>query len=100
MIRAAKVTLDKDRNFVFDLNTMARYEDVTGKSSFKIAEELSASSIRALLWAGLVHEDEALTLQDVGSLITPFNMESISNAINSAIGRASPPEDAEKSPKN
>jgi hypothetical protein len=75
------INLDKPREMVFDLNAMAAYEDATGKSAFAISENINAGSIRALLWATLMHEDDTLTIKDVGKMIHPGNMQEISEKI-------------------
>jgi hypothetical protein len=79
------INLDKPRKLKFDLNAMAAYEDSTGKSAFTIGEDISAKSIRALLWASLIHEDSELTIEDVGSMIHTGNMQEITQKINKLV---------------
>lgn len=79
------INLDKPRNLRFDLNAMSAYEEVTGKSAFNIGDDISAKSIRALLWASLIHEDDQLTLDDVGSMIHTGNMAEITSKINQLV---------------
>lgn len=81
----ATIQLDKLRSLRFDLNAMAAYEDITGKSAFSIGDDISAKSIRALLWASLIHEDDKLTLEDVGSMIHTGNMSEITAKINTLV---------------
>jgi hypothetical protein len=56
------IELDKMRTLRFDFNAMADFEDVYGKSLMEILATgaISFSAIRALLWAGLKHEDRQL----------------------------------------
>lgn len=95
------INLDKPRKLVFDLNAMSAYEEVTGKSAFEIGEEATASSIRALLWACFIHEDDTLTLSDVGKLIHAGNMQEISKKMNQVIKTSSETdEEKDESTKN
>ena len=79
------IDLDKPRSLRFDLNAMAAYEDATGKSAFAIGDNISATSIRALLWACLIHEDDTLTIEQVGRLIHTGNMQEITTKINKLV---------------
>lgn len=95
------INLDKPRKLVFDLNAMSAYEEATGKSAFEIGEAVTASSIRALLWACFIHEDESLTLKDVGKLIHAGNMQEITQKINSAVKTSTQTgEESDQSTKN
>jgi hypothetical protein len=76
------IELDKVRHLRFDLNAMSAYEDATGNSSFSIGDNINAKNIRALLWASLIHEDEDLTIKQVGHMIHPGNMTYITNKLN------------------
>ena len=86
------IKLDKVRHVRLDLNAMASYEEVTGKSMFKGVdlENMGAIELRALLWSCLVHEDGKLTLKQVGSFITVQNMNEVSTNIASAFSDAMP----------
>ena len=95
------INLDKPRSLRFDLNAMAAYEDATGKSAFAIGDNISATSIRALLWASLIHEDKTLTLEQVGSLIDTGNMTEITSKINQIVQTSSDTGDeAEENPND
>ena len=80
-----QIQLDKVRSLRFDLNAMAAYEDVTGKSAFAIGDDINAKSIRALLWACLIHEDYKLKIEDVGAMIHTGNMQEITTRINELV---------------
>lgn len=98
---SAKITLDKERNLLLDMNAMAEFEKETGKSLMNGAslKEMSAGDFRALLWACLVHEDESLTVKQVGSLVHAGNLAGVSNAIVQAFEAAMPePEGNDQSP--
>jgi hypothetical protein len=93
------IDLDKPRSLRFDLNAMAAYEDATGKSAFAIGDNISATSIRALLWACLIHEDDTLTIEQVGRLIHTGNMQEITTKINKLVQTSTDTgEEAEENP--
>ena len=82
--RYVEIVLDKPRKLCFDMNAMAGFEDATGKSFFEWSQNMSkmtAKDLRAFLWSCLVHEDEKLTIQMVGSFINRENMESIQESL-------------------
>ena len=61
---------------------------------FLSAKKMTAKTTRALIWACLVHEDSALTLEQVGALLNPKNSLKVSMALNRAL-LASAPESGE-----
>ena len=85
-----KIQLDKERNFELDLNAMVIFEELTGKSLFKgaLSQDMSAKELRALLYAGLKHEDKSLTEEQVGGMITLDNMSRIAETLTKAWGLA------------
>ena len=87
-----KVTLDKPRIIMFDLNALAAFEETTGRSVLNglSLEGLAVKDLRALFWAGLLHEDPDLTLQQVGAIVHPGNLMYIFKQINIAMGLAMP----------
>jgi len=69
-----KITLDKERTLLFDLNTLVDLEEEYGDIEVAF-EGLSSGKMkptRKLLWIALKHEDENLTEMEVGKLI-PLN---------------------------
>lgn len=81
----------KERTMILDLNAMATYEEVTGKSLFNAdMKSIGAKELRALLWACLIHEDESLTLKQVGAWITGDNMGEVAQKLSAARGEAIP----------
>lgn len=90
-----RITLDRDRTLILDLNAMCDFEEVTGKNMLKGMEtEFSSLDLRALLWACLKHDDEELTLEQVGGMIHGGNMESISEQLMDAWLSAMPEAEA------
>lgn len=61
------------RNLKYDVNALADFEQETGMG---FAELLSKRAVfaaaRALIWAGLKHEDRALSIERVGELISDY----------------------------
>lgn len=76
------IQLDRERNLRLDLNAMAEFEDLTGKSLFTIGEKLQeAKYIRAMLFVTLKSGGESIELNEVGSLIDMDNFGYISEKL-------------------
>jgi len=96
------ISLDKERHLLLDLNAMVSFQEATGKNLFKesvakaLARDMSPMDLRALLWACLLHEDEALTLKQVGSWIHAGNTAEISAGIMEAWSKAIPEVEAKQ----
>lgn len=58
----------KQRTLKFDLNALCLFEEAAGIGITEALQKRSMSAIRALLWAGLIHEDPLLTVDDVGKM--------------------------------
>ena len=70
-LRRNPVTIELDgrqRVLKYDLNALCLFEESTKQGVREALQELRMSSIRALLWAGLIHEDPLLTIEDVGKM--------------------------------
>jgi len=91
----------QERTIKLDYNALCSFEQVTGKSFLKFADDLEKqgllsmqlSDLRALLWAGLLHEDEKLKITDVGNLLKfddAEHIQKILSAIVDAINEAFP----------
>ena len=90
------ITLDKKRNIRFTLNALAEIEDSLGVPLSKLSEvELGVKSVRTMLWAGLIHEDEALTEREVGNMVDFDNLEEVQAKVSEAFAVAT----AKNSPK-
>jgi hypothetical protein len=95
------IELDKPRRLLFDLNAMAAYEKETGDNFLDLPKKaVSATLLRVVLWAGLIHEDKALTIDQVGAMLDPENMVSVQEKIVKAVSVNSPevPEKQEGEP--
>lgn len=88
------IQLDKERSLLFDLNSFAEIEEIYGSVEEAMAalEKGSLKAVRAILWAGLIHEDVSLTLQRVGAMITLPELPLISESIKQAFEESMPAE--------
>jgi len=86
------IELDKKRNFLYDLNAMISFEEITGKNTLQGINpaDLSAKDFRALVWACLIHEDKELTLEQVGAMFHSRNMDEMANRLSAALEAAIP----------
>jgi len=93
-----KIQLDKIRKLKLDLNAMAIFEETAGLSCFDQVtwEKMSARTVRALLWAALLHEDSTLTLTDVGGFVSMENLEYVTGKLMEAWQKAAPKAEGEK----
>lgn len=82
------IDLDKERHLRLDLNAFCLLEDAYGDAFAVLegAEKGSIKALRAVVWAGLAHEDEALTEKEVGRMINPGNLAEVSQTIQEIIG--------------
>jgi hypothetical protein len=77
-----EVKLDKKRNLHYDMNALAEIEDALGVQLSELADvKMTIKNIRAILWAGLIHEDPELTPQSVGALVDLENLEEVQEAV-------------------
>ena len=96
---SVKITLDKDRTLLFNLNAMVSFEEATGKNLMDgtfDSKDMSLRDLRAILWACLIHEDETLTEREVGSFITPDNMIRVTSVLKEAFEVAMPESEGKK----
>lgn len=87
--------LDKKRHLRFDLNAFAELEEVYDSvdDALKAMEKGRLKAVRAVLWAGLVHEDEDLTLKDVGRFVTLDTFGDLAKTLGEAIKKGMPRQD-------
>jgi len=66
-------TVVKKRTLRFDINALADFEQETGMGFGQLmATRAVFATARALLWAGLKHEDRTLTVEKVGTLLGKY----------------------------
>lgn len=88
---AITVELDKPRTLILDFNAFAAFREATGKELpdlvsglYKFDEQtgaliadkaawMTSGQILAMVWAGLLHEDPSLTMQQVGRYMSGRN---------------------------
>ena len=79
-------------NLLYDLNAFAELEEIYG-SVDKAIEKLTTGSVKEIiniLWAGLLHENEALTAKEVGKMLDLSQAEIVGELINKAFTQAVP----------
>lgn len=79
-----KITLDKERTLKYTLNSLIKFEKLTGRSVTEIGENMSMEVILALLYVGLIHEDKKLTIEKLGDMITLDKFFEINEVVTSA----------------
>lgn len=88
------IVLDKPRTLQYDLNAFIELEDLYGSIDDALNEmdkgKNKIKAIRAVLWAGLIHEDESLTPKQVGAMINLSKLEEVTEALMRAIEAAMP----------
>lgn len=83
------IMLDKKRTIRFTLNALAEIEDALNVPLSKLSEvELGVKTVRTMLWAGLLHEDETLTERQVGNWVDFSNLEEVQTKVTEAFGMA------------
>jgi hypothetical protein len=69
-------------HLAYDFNAICLAEKETGINLLtSVIGEITASSLRGLLWASLLKENPELTLDEVGALIQPTNIPTVRKAI-------------------
>lgn len=66
----------------YDFNAIVQAEKVTGINLFAaLIGDISAISLRGLLWSALLKDQPDMTIEEAGSLIHPLNIGAIRSAI-------------------
>lgn len=89
---AIEITLDRPRRILLDFNALAEFEGATGRNALtmELWQQPTASDLRALVWAGLLHEDPELTLKHVGAWMTFDKLITIQAGMGQALEAALP----------
>ncbi|EGK10291.1 hypothetical protein HMPREF9374_2641 [Desmospora sp. 8437] len=86
-----EVTLDRRRRLKFDLNALSELEGALGKPVTQLNDStVGMQELRAMVWAGLLHEDPGLTLRDTGEIIELERIEEITEKVTEALLAAFP----------
>ncbi|MCL6443928.1 MAG: hypothetical protein K6T83_10810 [Alicyclobacillus sp.] len=96
------IKLDKERTLCFDLNAFADIEENYESVHKAITDLLNnrTAAARLILWAGLRHEDESLTLRQVGAMMNPADLTDIAATLLEALEDALPKAEADDTGKN
>lgn len=63
----------RNRRLRFDVNALADFEQETGMGFAQLMKQKALfGAARAMLWAGLKHEDRGLTVERVGELLSDY----------------------------
>lgn len=81
------IQLDKPRKILYDFNSLVLIEEQVGIgfNDFIQNWKPNLKTIRIVLWAGLVHEDSGLTLDQVGKIIPVARMGEVSTKVTEAM---------------
>ncbi len=101
MKKSVTIELDKARNLRYGINALCTIEEIINKPITTLdLNNLSMKELRAILYAGLVHEDKSLTEESVGSLIDDYtNISDISTKLGEAFTLAFGERKNKKSPQ-
>jgi hypothetical protein len=80
------IALDKERRLRYDLNAMCMVEELTGESLMDLMRKPTIKNMRTVIWAGLIHEDPAITQEAVGNLIDLGELKDVIRLIHKALG--------------
>lgn len=82
--KLVQITLDKERNLYFNLNSFRILEKEFGIQLDKLGENIGLETIQALLYVGLRHEDKTLTFEEVGDMVDFGNMADVNEKLTKA----------------
>ena len=93
------IMLDKERHLKFGLKALKAIEGATKKNTLsgEFWGRPSAHDFSALLWAGLLHEEPSLTIEQTDDLVDNYSsIGAISESIAEAWGAAMPEPEEDK----
>jgi hypothetical protein len=97
--KGIKFTLGiKEYELKLNMNTFCELEEVYGdlNTAFDDLQKMKLKAVRALVYAAVKTQDEAITLKAVGEMLELDDLERLGAAINEALNKAMP--EAEESP--
>lgn len=94
--------MDKERELKYTLDSFGLLEDKYGSvdAAFDALGEQKIRDTIYFIWAGLIHEDEALTVEQVGRLIPFSKMGILMEKITEAMEADMPQKEAEATTEN
>ena len=91
---------DKTRHLRYNFNALVALEEALGSPISEIGTLVSGSvrlkDLRAIVWAGLLHEDADVTEKDVGSWLDLSMLGEIADKVREAFEAALPASDGAK----
>lgn len=79
---------DGEYTLVYKTNACCKIEEVvTDKSVWEAASSSKITDIRAVLWAGLLHENPNITIERVGTLMDGINLIDLRDNIVEAMSK-------------
>ncbi|MED4619450.1 hypothetical protein [Priestia megaterium] len=85
-MKTVEVTLDKVRKLAFPLMSLIRLKKEHGIELKDLQDKEKAQDIETILtiiWAGLIHEDKELSVEDLGYMIDITELPEISEKLTS-----------------
>ena len=85
------IDLDIPRQLKLNMNTVASFEERTGKSIGAVKDELGRvpmSTFRVLLWALLVTDEPTLTIEEAGARVDFDNLKYVTDKISEVMSSA------------
>lgn len=87
-----EIALDRPRRLHYDTNAICDLEEKLGKPISAALDSQSAgfSMVRALLWAGIKHEDKGMTIERTGRILNDYivaggSQQALGDRINQAL---------------
>ncbi|MCK9599953.1 MAG: hypothetical protein M0R06_12995 [Sphaerochaeta sp.] len=80
----------KEFIMAFDLWAFQQFKEKTGKDLLKGASPDGIEEIIAFFWSALLREQPEITIEEVGHLLHPGNLEEVSQKLNDLYGLAQP----------
>lgn len=93
MKKGVTIELDKPRTLRYGINALAKIEESIGRPIMGLdLENLGIRELLVIVYAGLYHEDKALTIEQVGDLIDEHSdlntiAEKLGEALTEAFGK-------------
>lgn len=91
--KGIKFTLGpKEYELKLNMNTFCELEEIYGdlNTAFEDLQKMKMKAVRALIYAAVKTENEALTLKQVGEQLELKDLERLGTAINEALNQAMP----------
>ncbi|MBA4547683.1 hypothetical protein H1R82_07345 [Thermoactinomyces intermedius] len=80
------VKLDKQRKLKYTFSAFCELEEALGRPLTEIKNNFRMKDLRALVWAGLLHENPDLTLEETGRLLDEApSLEDVGDAVAKAL---------------